>query len=76
MDKVMSLSVHCKILGSHSHVPEGSKSPGMLQYVVRQVVPIVFEDHSAFICKGQAGQEDCLILKSEGTTVLRNDGDC
>jgi hypothetical protein len=48
----------------------------MLQYVVGQVVAIIFEAHSAFICKGQAGQEDCLILKSEGTAVFQNVEDC
>jgi len=72
----MNLSVHCKFWGSHSCVPERSKSSAMLQYIVGQVVPIIFEDGGAFICKGQAGQENCWILKSEDTTVLQNIGDC
>jgi hypothetical protein len=42
----------------------------MVQYVVTQLVTIIFKGHSAFIRKDQAGQENGLILKSEGTTVI------
>jgi hypothetical protein len=35
----------------------------MLLCVVGQVVPVIFKEHSAFIVKDQAGQENCLTLK-------------